>query len=295
MLNREASALGRVARWSVFGLALAALVGCEGREPPTGTVQGGAPSGSSGAGGASGPSGGAGGVAEATVGAAAGGAGGSPGGAGGAEALCLRPGELDCGDAAPCCDGSRCVTDGADVLCAATCTSGDECATGCCTDVDDIGSVCAPASFCPPAAETCRVSSDCATVCCLPIDERTSVCAPTSACATTPALACPDLVLQASDGTFLGDATSDEVAVNGVCNPIGSYGSQISPTSIFNPVGSYGSQLGEQSAYNEFSTTPPVLFCPSTASTLNLVSKNAFLTGALDPDLLCAVLAENGL
>jgi hypothetical protein len=129
----------------------------------------------------------------------------------------------------------------------------------------------------------------------LALDEQTSVCAPTSACAATPALACPDLVLQANDGTFLGDATSDEVAVNGVCNPIGSYGSQISPTSIFNPVGAYGSQLAAESAYNEFSTTPPVLFCPSTGSALNPVSKNAFLTGAIDPDLLCAVLAENGL
>ena len=293
MLKREAR--GRVAR-SGIGLLFGVLFGCDGSEPPTGTVQGGGPSGMAGSGGAS-VAGGAGGTAEAGAGGA--GAGGAPaGGTGGASEeapLCLQSGELDCSDVAPCCEGSTCVTDGADVLCAATCTSGDECSTGCCAAVDGAGSVCAPASFCAPPAETCLVSSDCTTACCLPLDEQTSVCAPSTACAAAPALSCPGLVLQANDGTFLGDATSDEVAVNGVCNPIGSYGSQLSPTSIFNPVGAYGSQLGAQSAYNEFSATPPALFCPGTGAALNPVSKNAFLSGAIDPDLLCAVLAENGL
>jgi len=49
------------------------------------------------------------------------------------------------------------------------------------------------------------------------------------------------------------------------------------------------------SAYNEFTATPPALFCVTTDTPLNAVTKNTFIAGSIDPDALCAVLAANGL
>jgi hypothetical protein len=211
------------------------------------------------------------------------------------ETQCLAPGELSCSDTALCCDGSLCITAGTDVVCAALCTSGDGCTSGCCAALDDSNSVCAPPEFCLPMADTCSEDTDCDTACCLPVDAETSACAPSNLCAAPPSVGCGDLVLLANDGTYLGEATSNQFAVDGVCNEFSQYGSEFSTTSIFNEFSQYGSPFATLSAYNEFTATPPVLYCVSNDTVLNPVSKNTLIAGAIDPDFLCAVLAQNGL
>jgi hypothetical protein len=162
--------------------------------------------------------------------------------------------------------------------------------------VNESSSVCAPIDLCPPPAETCAIDTDCDTGCCLAVDAETSLCAPVDLCAAPPpAAGCGDLVLVANDGTYLGDATSNQFAVDGVCNEFSQYGSQFAATSIFNEFGQYGSPFAALSAYNELTSTPPVLYCSGDETVLNAVSKNTLLAGAIDPDLLCAVLAQNGL
>lgn len=174
--------------------------------------------------------------------------------------MCADPGQ-DCSKA-DCCDGSTCVTDGTFFVCAANCASGDECNSGCCAALDTGGSVCSPATFCAA-----------------PIASNGS---------------CADLVLLADDGTYLGDASSSTFATDGVCNQYSNYGSAYSSTSIFNQYGTYGSQYSLQSAYDPYTQTPPFLFCASTKTVMNAVSKNTLVPGAIDPDSLCAVLAQNG-
>jgi hypothetical protein len=208
---------------------------------------------------------------------------------------CLTIGEPNCSDSAPCCDGSLCITDGVSVACAALCSSGDECVSGCCAPVDETSSVCAPTSFCPPPVAGCTANGECETQCCFPLDAQTSACAPASLCAPPASVDCANLVLLANDGTFLGQASSNAFAADSVCNEFGQYGSQFSSTSIFNQFGSYGSPFAVLSAYNEFTSTPPVLYCGTTNTLLNPVSKNTVIAGAIDPDALCAVLTSNGL
>jgi hypothetical protein len=292
--------------------ALVALVGCDDGEPSTGTqpvARGGSPAQAAGGSGGTASDAGAGGSSAGTGGGASlggssgaagtsgsGGSGNSGAGGGGNEQTqCLEPGELDCSAAALCCEGARCVTDGLQIVCATLCSTGDECQSGCCAAVDDTGSVCAPAEFCPSPFETCAMNADCATACCLPIDAETSACAPANLCAAPPAVGCGDLVLLANDGTYLGDATSDQFAVDGVCNEFSQYGSPFASSSIFNEFSQYGSPFASLSAYNEFTSTPPVLYCSGNDTVLNAVSKNTFVAGAIDPDFLCAVLAQNGL
>jgi hypothetical protein len=118
---------------------------------------------------------------------------------------------------------------------------------------------------------------------------------PAALCAPPASVACANLVLLANDGTFLGQATSSTFATDGVCNEFSQYGSLFAATSIFNEFGQYGGQFSSLSAYNQFTSTPPVLYCVTTDTVLNPVSKNTVLVGAIDPDALCAVLAANGL
>jgi hypothetical protein len=109
-----------------------------------------------------------------------------------------------------------------------------------------------------------------------------------------PGTPCKSLVLIADDGTFLGEASSKPNRSNGVCNTYGSYGSAYGQYSVFNESGIYGGDSSKTSAYNEFATKPPRLYCESTSESLNPVTKNIFLPGAIDPDVLCATLAKNG-
>lgn len=191
-------------------------------------------------------------------------------------------------------DGSVVRDSGSDAgTCAAT---GEECAsTPCCGDricVDDdaLGLI--------VCAAPCSSPSDCVSGCCVGLSSSSaSVCAPPTHCEPAPPPipgGCADLVLVADDGTYLGDATSNEYATDGVCNEYSSYGSAYSSTSIFNDSGTYGSEYSLESAYNASTWTPPFLYCVTTDEVWNPVTKNDLLDEAIDPDLLCRALAENG-
>jgi hypothetical protein len=115
--------------------------------------------------------------------------------------------------------------------------------------------------------------------------------APATAAST---VRCTSLVLLADNGTFLGIASSKPFESNGICNAYSSYGSAYGQYSIFNESGSYGNETAPTSAFNEFAAKPPHLYCESTKALLNAVTKNEFLPGAIDPEVLCATLARNG-
>jgi hypothetical protein len=140
----------------------------------------------------------------------------------------------------------------------------------------------------------CVNDGDCVSGCCLPVDAEGGVCAASSLCEAAPIVGCTEVILRASDGTFLGDATSFLTA-DSLCNPASAYGSPASPTSIFNPFGTYGNTSGLLSAYSPVTLTPPILVCTTTQAALSPVSKNATLVGVIDPDVLCAALAANGI
>lgn len=255
-----------------------------------------------GSGGTSATAGGNGGASSSSGVSGAGGVAGNGGTAGdgtggGADAAlaCLSAGELDCSDAAPCCDDSMCISDGSVVVCAVLCTDANQCSSGCCAPVDALNSVCAPTNFCPPPAQTCITGAECSTGCCIATGGGGSICGPAGLCAPPPSVGCSSLVLLANDGTYLGDATSIATA-NSVCNEYGLYGSQYGVNSIHNPYGLYGGEFAVFSAYNPYTATPPVLYCVNSDSVLNAVSKNEYVSGSpIDPDALCAVLAANGI
>jgi hypothetical protein len=179
---------------------------------------------------------------------------------GGSDApTCLPAGTVCTTTPRQCCLDSVCVGDTTFAICSARCLFNTDCLSGCCAPLQNGGSICAAAAFCPPPR-------------------------------------CANLQLKAPDGTYLGDATSNPFAANGVCNVNGLYGSMFGVFSIHNSSGLYGSSFGINSAYNAFSISPPFLFCATTRQTLNQVSKNQFLASlnVIDPDQLCATLAAAG-
>lgn len=128
----------------------------------------------------------------------------------------------------------------------------------------------------------------------------TSVCGPPVFCEAPPEpppppSGCGTLVLVGDDGQFLGVATSNEFATDGVCNRFSLYGSDFATNGIFNQFSQYGSQFSQLSAYNQFTSTPPVLFCDASGEPVAYVTKNALLSPRVDPDQLCAALAQAGL
>ena len=72
------------------------------------------------------------------------------------EDFCVGPpcteAGFECADTSECCLGNRCVVDSGSSLggyCAAECTDGSQCSSGCCAPLDDnVTSVCAPTSAC---------------------------------------------------------------------------------------------------------------------------------------------------
>lgn len=184
--------------------------------------------------------------------------------------LCLQPGDL-CSQGS-CCAGAICVVDGnAQIeVCAAACTSGATCNSGCCAPVGATGSMaCAPASYCiapPPPPARIFLPTGCGT---------------------------PEL--WAEDGTYLGVATANPVATDGVCNEVSRYGSTVSATSIFNTVGRYGSSVSSQSAYSTITSTPPAIICSTSDALVAYVTKSTLKLGSIDPDDLCARLEASQL
>ncbi len=105
---------------------------------------------------------------------------------------------------------------------------------------------------------------------------------------------CADLAVLSAGSVFLGRATSDATAVDGVCNPSGDYGNEFAPLSIFDKSSVYGGMYSPEGAYNATANKSPRLVCRTTGDSLASVSKNKYLPNAIDPDALCASLAAAG-
>jgi hypothetical protein len=167
--------------------------------------------------------------------------------------LCVGPGS-DCSEEA-CCDGLSCVSDGySGRVCEQTCASGDECETGCCTDLRDTGDmICAEQSACDNPCKkrgeacmgsetsnggccrgscvestnsdfagcrpTCNVNEDCDTGCCQLFDQSTyGFCADARYCVCGQMdAACGGMNAQCCDGFECVGASVETLACHEVC------------------------------------------------------------------------------
>lgn len=199
---------------------------------------------------------------------------------GSSESCFVSPSVLDasvaeCAAAGGDCTGTWCCSGPCIVnVCATPCSSGADCASGCCRATSSGDSLCAPSTLCPGGT---------------PVVVVVAGPSPTAILG-----GCSALELRADDGKFLGAASSSEYTTDGVCNKYSNYGGQYGTDSIFNQYGSYGGEYSSTSAYSKYTTTPPFLFCATSNERLNPVSKNSVLSGSIDPDLLCAVLRASG-
>jgi hypothetical protein len=109
-----------------------------------------------------------------------------------------------------------------------------------------------------------------------------------------PSASCGRFIVQASDGKFLGLASSNEFASDSVCNKFSLYGSEFGVDSIFNKFGIYGGEFSPTGAYNRFAVTPPRLACEDSGLKGENVTKNAVLLPRIDPDVLCSALKQVG-
>ncbi len=62
------------------------------------------------------------------------------------------------------------------------------------------------------------------------------------------------------DGEYLGRYSANPIDSDSTSNPVGEYGSTVSPNSINNSVGPYGSSVSPTSARNPFATDTPKLY-----------------------------------
>jgi hypothetical protein len=194
----------------------------------------------------------------------------APGPAGSSAPACDGPGAV-CRADADCC-GARCIQS----ICSDQCARGDDCLTGCCIELTTGESACAAIQLCSP-----------------PPNSGTRPIPPPAHGTLVPITTCSTLALIADDDQFLGNASSNRYATDGICNEFSQYGSEFGSHSIHNEFGTYGGEFSNLSAYNKFTNTPPHLRCEN-GSELNPVTKNQFLAGVIDPDVLCETLASNG-
>ncbi len=139
---------------------------------------------------------------------------GGGGGGGGGGGMCSQKLE-SCTANGDCCGyesgDNFCVNTGNGAICAITCTSGSQCASGCCASLEGGGSVCAPSNYCEAScratgsscttngaccgfasgnalcvggvcAATCSYGSDCKSGCCATLTSGKHACGPASLC-----------------------------------------------------------------------------------------------------------------
>ena len=123
----------------------------------------------------------------------------------------------------------------------------------------------------------------------------TTTTAPPSSPTTTTTLPPPppvcggQLLILATDGTYLGCITCSEFSSDSIFNSYGSYGSPYSATSIHNHYGAYGSPYSALSACNPYGVTPPAVVDESGCFVTRL-SLNPYV-----PDSVCGVLGSAAL
>ncbi|MFA5146807.1 MAG: hypothetical protein WC515_05520 [Candidatus Omnitrophota bacterium] len=87
---------------------------------------------------------------------------------------------------------------------------------------------------------------------------------------------------------YLGRLSTNKIASDSTSNPVGQYGSTVSPTSINNPVGQFGSSVSPNSARNSLATDTPKLYSQD-GHYLGKVSSNT-----LDPDSISNPVGRYG-
>ena len=109
---------------------------------------------------------------------------------------------------------------------------------------------------------------------------------------TAPTIA--KLYLVAEDGTYLGKLTTNKFDSDSIFNEYGTYGSKYSSKSIWNEYGTYGSKYSSQSAFNDYTFTPPYIVT-SDGTIYGRLTTNKFISGAISPYSIYAILLELGL
>ncbi len=90
--------------------------------------------------------------------------------------------------------------------------------------------------------------------------------------------------LLAADGTYLGIISSNQYQHESVCNSYGPHGSPYRQKSVRNEYGIYGSEYFSGSIYNPYTSSPPRIYL--NGKKIGYLTKNSFLSGAIDPDIL---------
>ena len=99
--------------------------------------------------------------------------------------------------------------------------------------------------------------------------------------------------LLAADGSYLGRLTLSQYAPDSISNPYGIYGSKYASASIWNQYGTYGSPYSSLSPFNPYTTTPPMVFLRGIK--VGALSKNQFVVGRIDPDMINSWMVDNNL
>lgn len=87
---------------------------------------------------------------------------------------------------------------------------------------------------------------------------------------------------------YLGRLSTNRIASDSTSNPVGQYGSTVSPNSINNPVGQFGSSVSPNSARNSIATDTPKLYSQD-GHYLGKVSSNP-----VDPDSISNPVGRYG-
>lgn len=74
------------------------------------------------------------------------------------------------------------------------------------------------------------------------------------------------VLVDPSNGKYLGNLNRNALDPNSVSNPVGRYGSPLSPDSINNPLGEYGNPVSNKSVNNPLATGAPVIMDVDTTS-----------------------------
>lgn len=93
--------------------------------------------------------------------------------------------------------------------------------------------------------------------------------------------------LVANDGAYLGTVSSNQNNPDSICNRYRAFGSEYSSTSVRNRYSQYGSEYTNQGAYNKDTSTPPAIMYYGRK--VGYLTKNKYLSGAVDPDMLFVV------
>ena len=100
------------------------------------------------------------------------------------------------------------------------------------------------------------------------------------------------VIVVAQDEEYLGEFSSNEFAVESICNQFGTYGSKFSVTSIWNEFSIYGSAFSDFSAFNDLATQPPMLIGQN--DIVGYLTTNSTVVGAISPHGICQRLKDAG-